>query len=138
MLKRKPWAVLLVATAGIIGGCGSSTHYANDPRPPLLLNVTSAISHGHVLISPSLLGAGPVALIVANLTNISQQLSITRPAPHALDLESGPLNPGDTATLQIDLYPGVYTAKTDDPSIVGERIVVGATRPSSSDQLQLP
>jgi len=138
MLNRKPCAVLMVATAAAVCGCGSSAQYANNPRPPLQVTLTSAISHDRVTISPNALGAGEVALVVANLTSTSQQLSVTRPSPHALDLESGPINPGGTATLQIQLYPGIYTAQTQDAGIAPERIVVGASRPPSTDELQLP
>jgi hypothetical protein len=138
MLNRKPSAILLVATAIVVAGCGSSKQYANLPRPPLSITLTSAISRGRVTISPSSFGAGPVMLVVANLTPTSQQLSVIRPAPHALDVESGPINPGGTASLQMDLLPGVYAARTQDASIAPQRIVVGAPRPASTNELQLP
>jgi hypothetical protein len=138
MLNRKPSAVLLVATAAVLAGCGSTKQYANLPRPPLQITLTSAISHDRLSISPSAFGAGPVSLVVANLTPTSQQLSVTRSGPHALDVETGPINPGGTASLQMDLFPGVYTASTQDSRIPPARIVVGASRPSSSNDVSLP
>ncbi len=137
MRKGRPWAGLLVATAAL-AGCGSTAPYANLPRPPQLVTITSAVAHGHVLVSPSTIGAGPVMLVVANETGASQQVTVSRPAPLALSVQTGPINPGGTATLQIDLRPGSYVVQADDPTVAATQILVGPSRPSSQDQLDLP
>ena len=77
-------------------------------------------------------------LVVANETDTSQQLTISRPAPNPLDLQTGPINPGDNATLQVDLYEGTYVARTGNRDIAAAQIVVGASRPSSQNAVQLP
>ncbi len=138
MRNGRPWAALLVVAAAAFAGCGSTAPYANLPRPPRLLTITSAIAHGHVLVSPSTLGAGPVMLVVANETKTSQQLTVSRPAPFALSVQTGPINPGGTATLQIYLRPGSYVVQADDPSVAPTQILVGPSRPSSQNQLDLP
>ncbi len=136
MRKRKPLVVLAVATA--LAGCGSTTPYANLPRPPQLVTITSAVAHGHVLVSPSTIGAGPVMLVVANQTLTSQQVTVSRSSPLPLDVQTGPINPGATATLQIDLRAGSYLVQAADPSIVPTQILVGPPRPSAKSQLLLP
>lgn len=137
MRTGRPWAALLTVTAAL-AGCGSGAPYANDPRPPQLVTITSAIAHGRVAVSPTAIGAGPVMLVVANIAATSQSLSVTRSAPDPLDVETGPINPGSTATLQIQLDPGTYAVKTDDPSIAATQIVVGPSRPSAQNSLDLP
>jgi hypothetical protein len=138
MRQHKPWAVLLVATAALVAGCGSSTNYANDPRPPALVTITCAIVHNQVRVSPNAFGAGPVMLVVANLTSSSQQLTITGTASGAVIGQTGPINPGSTATLQLDLTAGAYALTPDDPNVAAGRIVVGPSRPSSQNQVNLP
>jgi hypothetical protein len=137
MRRRKPLVVLVLAAA-TLAGCGGTAHYANLPRPPAFVTLTSAVAHGHVLVSPSTIGAGPVMLIVANQTLTSQQVTVSRPAPLALDVNTGPINPGATATLQINLRPGSYVAQAADPRIVPTQILVGPPRPSAKSQLLLP
>lgn len=134
----KPWAVLLVATAAVVAGCGSSTNYANDPRPPAQVTITCAIAHNEVRISPNAFGAGPVSLVVANVTSRSQQLTITSAASGTVIGQTGPINPGSTATLQLDLTPGGYALTPDDPNVAAGRILVGSSRPSSQNQVNLP
>ena len=128
----------LVAVAGTLAGCGSGAPYANLPRPPQQITLTSAIVGNRVSVSPNAIGAGPVMLVVANLTPFSRQITVSRPAPLALRIDSGPINPGGTATLQINLRTGVYVIATDDPSISRARIVVGARRPSAQNQILQP
>ncbi len=138
MQQHKPWALLLAATAALVAGCGSSTQYANSPRPPALVTITCAIAHRQVRISPSVLGGGPASLIVANLMATSQQLTISRAGSSTAIAQTGPINPGSNATLQLDLTPGTYVATPDDPSVTAAQIVVGPERPSSQNEVNLP
>ena len=128
----------LAAAAATLAGCGSSAQYANLPRPPLQITLTSAIVGHRLSVSPNAIGAGPVMLVIANETPFSRQVTVSRPAPLALRVASGPINPGGTATLQINLRTGVYTVATDDPSIARTRIVVGARRPSAQNVIIQP
>jgi len=132
------WALLAMATGAVAVGCGSTSDYANLPRPPQLITITAAIAHRHVLVSPDALGAGPVMLVVANDTGRSQPLTVSRGGAHALEADTGPINPGDTATLQLDLYPGSYLARADGGGIAPARIVVGASRASAQNALAQP
>jgi hypothetical protein len=131
---------LLVAGALLVAGCGSGSSFKNQPRPPVPVQLTGVVTDKTVTVSPNMVGAGPVVLIVSNQT---QQA-------HTLTLEGGgnidtvgPIQPLDTAKLQQTLKPGTYTVKAGSPAAatheIGAAVVtVGPPRSSSSGQLLLP
>jgi hypothetical protein len=131
---------MLVTGALILGGCGSGTHFKNDQRPPVPVQLTGVVRDDEVTVSPSRVGGGPVILIVDNQTD----------KPHTITLEGGgktdtvgPVNPADTATLQQTLKPGEYTIRAGSPKaesreIAPGKLTVGEDRSSSSNELLLP
>ena len=132
---------LVLAAAGsvvVLAGCGSSKHYANLPRPPALLNISAAVADGHVVVSPTKIGAGPVDFTVANETMVSQQIVITSSAGSGKLLQTAPINPGATVSVKADVSPGSYSVSTQDSTIRGAVIVVGPQRPSSQNVLLQP
>jgi hypothetical protein len=98
-----------------VAGCGTGKNYANNPRPPVPIVVAAAISPNGVSVSPSRFGAGLIQLVVTNLTNSSQQLTLEsrdaggRPA---FSQQTGPINPQDTASLSANLVTGVPARRT--------------------------
>jgi len=108
MRKRMVGAI---SVALLVGGCGSSDDYANDPRPPRPENVSVSVTDSRVLVSPRAIGAGPVVLIVANQSSGSRDLRLEAPEGSSsacvdTDTASGPINPMDTAKLSVDLVEG--------------------------------
>jgi hypothetical protein len=142
-MRRRVSSQLVVLALGIAGvaGCGGDEDgYANDPRPPSPVAVTAAITDRGVTVSPERLGAGPVNLTVANLTDQAHELTLETDeiggTGGGIRQTTGPINPGDTAQLRADLASGSY-----EVSIAGERpasLRVGARRPSAQDQLLQP
>lgn len=130
-MRLRGWVV-----PGVVGlalaGCGGTAPYANDPRPPALTTITAALTPHAIRLSPATLGAGPTLLILSNLTPGSQEVTISAAA---LQVHSGPINPGGTATLKLDLRPGTYDVSGTTGSA---QIVVSGTRPSAQHQLLLP
>ena len=132
---------LIAAAAAAIGGCGSESDYANDPRPPAAINVSAAISPSKVTVSPTEFGAGPVTLLIANLTDESQQLTIET---QSLSQEAGikqtssVINPKGTGTLKVDVPEGTYVVSVARDGIQDATVRVGEERPSSQDQLLQP
>ncbi len=125
-------AVVAVTFAG--AGCGDD-EFANRPREPAPMTLSAAITPKDVTVSPAELGAGTVVLIASNLTARSQRLTLTsrrlesdRPP---LQQRTGPINPGDTASLTADLVPGTYRVSAGSSSIGGATIRVGPERPSA-------
>ena len=132
--------VLLAAGAVPVLGCGANDEYENAARPPSPVTVTAAITDRGVSVSPERLGAGPVTLIVANLTDEAHELTFETEeiggTGGGIQQSTGPINPGDTARLQADLASGAYEVSIDGAAPAPLR--VGAPRPESQDQLLQP
>jgi hypothetical protein len=91
-------------------------------------------------VSPSKLGAGPVSITISNQTD----------DPHSITLEgnstvdrAGPVQPGDTATIQKTLRPGSYEVKAGSEKAVSREIrpavlKIGKERKNSNNELLLP
>jgi hypothetical protein len=133
-----------IAIAGVLAlalaACGSTTDRRNEPRPPTRIVLTGSISTDRVSISPRRFGAGPVSLIVANLTDTSQQVTLeaadrTRPGVRQ---QTAPINPRDTAELRADLKRGRYTVHVTGSGIAAATLRVGKRRPSAQNDLLQP
>lgn len=124
-----------------LAGCGESTDYVNDPRPPAPIDVSAAISEEKVTVSPDTFGAGPITLIIANLTDDTQKVTVqTDDLSNEAGIKqtSSAINPQGTATLKVDVGQGRYTVSVDGAGIRPARMKVGRDRPSSQDQLLQP
>ncbi len=123
----------LVVVLGLVAsGCGDDDDFANEPRPPAAITVSAAISANRVSVSPSRLGAGTVELIASNQTATSQRLTLrsrSRSGGNALlEQTTGPINPGDTASLRADLAEGSYLVSARSNAIDPATLVVSAKR----------
>ena len=141
-MRRLVAHVLVLALgAGVIAACGEDDdEYENTARVPAPVVVTAAITERGVSVSPGRLGAGPVELIVTNLTEQAHDLMFATDeiggTGGGIQQSTGPINPGDTARLQADLTTGAYEISAD-----GERpasLRVGAPRASAQDRLLQP
>jgi hypothetical protein len=136
-------AVAAVVALGLaLTGCGGDDEFANSPRPAPPITVSAAISAGRVTVSPANFGAGAIELIASNQTKTSQRLTlrsraIGRTGP-PLEQSTGPINPGDTASLKADLAQGSYVVSARSSSIDPAQIAVGAPRTSAADSLLQP
>ena len=141
MVRRLVTPALVLALGAAASGCGEDDDgYENRARPPAPVIVTAAITDRGVSVSPERLGAGPVELIVTNLTGQARELMFETHeiggSGGGIQQSTGPINPGDTARLQADLATGAYEISVD-----GERpasLRVGAPRASAQDRLLQP
>lgn len=139
-MRIAPIAAAGFATVALVG-CGASA-YENNPRPPRPLNVGALISGKRISISPTVIGGGPVTIVVTNQSNVSQTLSMrgaddadpctVRPA------STGPINPQGTASFKVDVREGACVLSATGAAVVPARLVVGARRPTSQNDLLLP
>ena len=94
-------------------------------------------------VSPARFGAGSIELIASNQTATSQRLTLRSSSSSSrggdrLDQSTGPINPGDTASLKADLTTGSYLVTARSRGIDPARIVVGPPRSSATDGLLQP
>jgi hypothetical protein len=140
-LRRRSWTALGLALALAASGCGDDK-FANRERAPAPITLSAAITTRDISVSPAQSGAGTVELIASNLTRTSQQVTLRSETLSAgtapLEQRTGPINPGDTASLTADLVQGTYRVTTRSSKLGHATIRVGPRRPSAEDQLLQP
>ena len=142
MQKSYRFAALALGVAAFAAGCGEEDDYENEPRPPAPIVVSASITDDRVSVSPRNFGAGPITLIVTNQTQSDQELvleteEIGGNAP-GIEQQTGPISPGDTASLKADLRQGTYRVAVDGRGIAEAALDVGEPRESSQNQLLQP
>ncbi|HEY4279159.1 MAG TPA: hypothetical protein VGM91_13135 [Conexibacter sp.] len=128
----------------LVAGCGSSSDYANERRPPRPRNIAVSVTDGRIGVAPGEIGAGPVVLIVTNQSERSRDLRLAAPSGSGTacvdaDTSSGPINPMGTARVSVTLVQGACVLTTGSAS--GPRpatLRVGPERPSAQADLMQP
>src|SRR4051812_41709857 len=94
-------------SAVLPAGCSTTEDYANKQRPPSPIVISAYIGPERVSVSPRKFGAGPVTIVVTNQTERSQKLTLETDelggSEPGIKEDSGPINPGDTASLKAEL-----------------------------------
>ncbi|QEC48158.1 hypothetical protein FSW04_11655 [Baekduia soli] len=129
--------------AGLAGCGGSSPAYRNAERPAAPIVLSASIDDRAVSVSPAHLGAGPVTLVITNQSMGAQQITletVNRPGsgPGEKAVQTGPINPRETASVQAEVKQGTYTLHVGGDGVRAARIVVGRPRPSSQNDLLQP
>ena len=142
MLTNFRFAAVVLGVATLTVGCGEEDDYKNEARPPAPIVVSAAITDDRISVSPRTFGAGPITLIVTNQTPDPQELvleteEIGGSAP-GIEQETGPINPGATASLKADLRQGTYRVAVNGRGIAEAALDVGEPRESSQNQLLQP
>ncbi|MBV8946474.1 MAG: hypothetical protein JOZ95_13705 [Solirubrobacterales bacterium] len=141
------WTIGMLAVSALaVSGCGSTSKGASAPRPPSPVNLTVYIDDSRVSVSPTAVGAGPVAFIITNQASQAQSLAVL-PAGGAAGqplVTTGPINPQATAQVTVDFSsPGRYSLSTGGDggpgsTIRAASIRIGEPRASSDHQLLQP
>jgi hypothetical protein len=126
------FAALAMSTALTLGACGSSD-FANDPRPAAPIEVTARVASGQVEVSPDHFGAGLINFTIANLSKSPVRFTLSGPK----DVATPPIQPGDPASLKLNLPQGNYQA-TAGHAAQTVPVKVGPERNSSANQLLQP
>ncbi|MCW3009986.1 MAG: hypothetical protein JWO90_390 [Solirubrobacterales bacterium] len=137
---RRTAALSTTLMALLVTGCGDEKSYSNDPRPPSPIVLTASINNNKVSVSPTEFGAGPISLVITNQTSAAQQITFETAGSEAgFTQQTGPINPGDTATLKADVQrPGEITVKVQGDGIRPASLDVGPRRKSAQDELLQP
>lgn len=146
-MGRRTTIGMLAVSALAVTACGSTSQGATNPRPPAPVNLTVYIDNSRVSLSPSSVGAGPVAFIITNQASQAESLAILPKGSAAGQslANTGPINPQATAQVTVNFSsPGRYAVSTGGgdgssaSAIRAATLTIGKTRPNSNDQLLQP
>lgn len=130
-----------LAVALAAGGCGSDELAAGDEAAPAI-TVSAVIAPRGVAVSPSRFAAGTIELLASNQTPRSQRLELRSrrlaSGGRLLAQRTGPINPGGTTTLKVELAEGSYVVSARGSAIEPAAIAVLAPRAGSGDRLLAP
>jgi hypothetical protein len=133
----------LLAVAGCGGDSKESSAHTNNPRPASPVVVSAAVLATHVSSSPATVGAGPISLVVANLTNADQRVTLESAdepgtGGPGTTQTTPPLEPNGTTTLKADVDPGRYSVRVEGDEIAPATLEVGPPRESAQNEVDLP
>lgn len=132
-------ALAAALPAAAAAGCGSTTtSYANRDRPPAPVMVSGSIDGQRVRLSPTSVGAGPVVVIVANLTPRDQRLTFETDGRSGGIRSTASVGPQDTTRMQVAPRRGSYRLSVRDRGVQPAALRVGPRRPSAQNQLLEP
>jgi len=144
---RRTTIGMLAVSALAVSACGSSSEGATTPRPPAPVNLTVYINDSRVSLSPSSVGAGPVAFIITNQASQAESVAILPRGTAAGQplANTGPINPQATAQVTVNFSkPGDYSLSTSGDAgssgsaIQAATLTVGKARGNSNNQLLQP
>ena len=137
---RSTATLTTAAVALLASGCGEEKSYSNNPRPASPIVVTAAITKNEVAVSPKSFGAGPISLVITNQTSAAQQITFETAGTDAgFTQQTGPINPGGTATLKANVEePGKIIVKVQGDGIAPAQLQVTEKRKSAQDELLQP
>ncbi len=143
MVKTLRTCVVVLAGGVALAACGDDNSYKNRPRPPSPINITAFVGAKRVSVSPNTFGAGPIVVIVTNQSNSSQDVTFQNSSAGSgaggdVTQSTGPINPGDTGQIKLDVVQGNYEVKAGDGSIRPASINVGPQRPSAQNKVLQP
>jgi hypothetical protein len=138
-MRARATTAAVLAAGLVVAGCGNE-NFANNPRPPVPVELTGVIQSDAVTVSPSRLGAGPVLITMSNQTRVP--ITITLDGASVTD-KVGPVRPLDTATIQRTLRPGLYEVQAGSDVALRREIRpaelrIGRERRNSNSDLLLP
>ncbi len=131
-------------TLGAVGCGGSDSTRTNELRPPAPILIAASVTPRAITASPQRFGAGPIQILVTNITGSSQQVTFESDGPLSagsgtgISQKTGPINPQDTATITANVDPGLYVLRVGGDTVEPASIRVGRSRPSSQNDLMLP
>ncbi len=136
---RRIAAITTAAAMLLAASCGEEADYPNRTRPVSAIVLSASITSAAVSVYPNRFGAGPVSLVITNQTAAAQQITFKSAGrAKGFDQQTGPINPGDTATLKADVPRGRAVVKVLSDGIDPAQLTVGARRASAPDELLQP
>jgi hypothetical protein len=143
-LSRVRAAAVIAASVGL-AGCGSTAHFADKSRPATPVSLSIYVNDRQVSVAPASVGAGPVVFVVSNGAARTELVTIRPATGGGSAASTGPINPGTSAQVQVDLSAGSYTVSTSSAgggaggrAIKPATLHIGRARPSSNNAVMQP
>jgi hypothetical protein len=138
-MRARAMTAAVLTVGVVVAGCGEED-FANEPRPPVPVELTGVVQDDAVTISPSRIGAGPVMITISNQTQHDTTITLEGTSTRT---RVGPVEPLDTTTIQRTLDPGRYEVRAGSKVALRREIrpaelEIGRERRSSSNDLLLP
>ena len=130
--------MLLATAAATVAGCGSTHTYANKDRPPSPVTISGSINASKVRITPISVGAGPLVILMANLTDRPQNLRFETDGSGPGIRSTTVIPPQGTGQLQVDPPKGAYVVSVAGGTVKAASLKIGAKRPSAQNTLLEP
>ena len=137
-MRHPRLSVLLAAAVVPLAGCGATHTYANRDRPASPVTVSGSIDARQVRISSGAVGAGPLVILMANLTDRPQRLRLQTAGRGAGIRSTAVIAAQGTGQLQVDAPRGAYELSVGDHAVAAAALKVGAPRPSAQNTLLEP
>ena len=137
--NRTMAAALTGALLLAVSGCGGSgDSHSNEPRPASPVVISASVLPTHVTASPTTVGAGPISLVVANLSVSDQRVTLESAdepgtGGPGTTQTTQPIEPSGTTTIKADVDPGRYSVRVESDEIAPATIDVGAPRESAQN-----
>lgn len=140
--------MLLLAAAGITA-CGGGTHFADNARPAVPVNVSVYVNDQRISVSPSSVTPGPVAITITNQSSSSQSVEVEPTGASSAITTTGPISPQANDQLTVNLSAGDYrvgiapnasseAAAATPTGIASGLLSVQGQRSNSNNQLLQP
>jgi hypothetical protein len=138
--------VLLAATTAT--ACGGGSHFSDQTRPAVPVNVSVYIDNQRVSVSPSTISPGSVTLTITNQSSNAESTQVARADGSNAITTTGPISPGANDQVTVDLAAGQYSvaiapadstqaaAATPTGIMAGQLTVQGKRQNSNSQVLQ--
>ncbi len=131
MRGRHAAALLIVAV--ILAGCGGED-FANEPRPPSAIDISTRVDNDGVVVAPQRVGAGLAVVTISNQSDDDVRLRFVGPSQE----RTAQIDAGGVGSARIALEEGEYRVESDVPTIADASLAVGPERPSAKNELLLP
>ena len=100
---------VLLLTGAVLAGCGGTSHFADQPRPAVPVNVSVYINDQRVSVSPHTVSPGPITITITNQASAAEPLQVAPAGGSGADATTGPISPQANDQMTVDLHSGQYT-----------------------------
>jgi len=108
---RTRLATLSLAAVALTA-CGGGTHFADQTRPAVPVNVSVYINDQKISVSPGSVTSGAVSITITNQSSSAQSVEVLPAGGSSAITTTGPISPQANDQVTVNLRAGQYTVGT--------------------------